>query len=211
MIFVACTAMCALSIFVPSVAVEIGGVTVSKRASLSLWQASTNTDIAKRIVGAFNGNSKRRLGEALTAALLPHARGGLRGHLDDAHSALEAVDVSDSDIDTGGRVLEIVLFGFFMLAGVAIAVVFVELMRPAIRRKRVIIALVLSVVVAALAIGFHLLCREGVWQANDSIGKDALGLAAGAWLMPVMGVGALAALVTVLVMMQRLQKSVPAA
>src|SRR5262249_2918173 len=159
--FVACTAVCAVSIFVPSV--EVSGLTWSKRASLSLWQASTNTDVAKRIVTAFNGNSKRRLGEAFTAALLPHTRGGLRGHLDDAHSALEAVDVSDSDIDTGGRALEVVLFGFFALAGVAIGVVFAELMRSEIRRKRIVIALVLSVLIAALAVGFHLMCREGVW------------------------------------------------
>jgi hypothetical protein len=210
-IFVACTLVCGLSIFVPSVEVQIGRVALSKRTSVSLWQASTNTAVAKRVVAAFNGNSKRRLGEAVTAALLPYVKGSAHGHLDDAHSALESVDVTDSDIDTGGRVLEILLLGFLALGGVAIGLVFAELMRPEIRRKRVAIALAVSVLIAALSIGFHLVCREGVWQANDSLGKDAFGLATGAWLMPVMGVGALGALIAVLVIQRRRQKSVPAA
>jgi len=118
--------------------------------------------------------------------------------LGDARDAMDTLDdVSEDDVRTAGTWFAVAL-GVLLALDAAIAlVVFTQLMSGAYRRSRMVAALVGSVLVAAIAIALHALCRVAVWEANEEIGRSALALAPGAYVIPL---AAIAALVTAVVL-----------
>jgi hypothetical protein len=93
--------------------------------------------------------------------------------LGDARDAVDTLDdVSEDDVRTAGTWFAVAL-GVLLALDAAIAlVVFTQLMSGAYRRSRMVAALVGSVLVAAIAIALHALCRVAVWEANDEIGRS---------------------------------------
>lgn len=192
--FVLCAVLGAIGVFMPSIDLRFGGRAVTRRAQLSLHAASTDRELVRNLIAAYHRSSKRQLGGQLVRAVTPRASGRPRAALEDARDAMAALDdVSDDDVRTAGMIFTIVLWALLGLDAVMAALVFTELMRGAFRRGRLIAALAASVVVAAIAVALHLACREAVWEANDEVGRTAVVLAAGAYVIPFSGVAAMIA------------------
>jgi hypothetical protein len=201
-IFVACAVVVLVAVFVPSIAVEVHGFT-PRKASLSLYKISTDRGIARALFGRYSHSQGRKVGEALTAALVPRM-GSNKVHLDDAQDAMSTLDeLSDEDVKHAGWAIMGAVWALILLSIVMAGLVIGELVRPEVRTRRTIVAAVLSLVVAALGVGAHLGCGEAVFQANDEIGRDLLALAVGAYLLPVAAVVAFGAIVTANVLARR--------
>ena len=204
-VVVVCALVGAAGMFLPSVELQVGGTSFGRRTSLSLYQAHSDREFVRRFVASYGKSSGRRTGEALAAVLLPHAWGRTKGHIDDAHSAMTTLDeVGDDDIKTVYRILTIAIWAFLTLQTIIAALVFGEMTDGTRRRGRLIAALVMSIVVTAVGVAIHLICREAVWQANDNLGYDAIGLAVGAYLIPIAAIGGSIAMVVLLVRSRKL-------
>jgi hypothetical protein len=200
--FVVCAAIAALGVFLPSIELEVHGVTV-RRASLSLYRISRERELARALFGRYSRSEGRRVGEALTAALVPRL-GANKAHLDDAQDAMQTLDeLSDADVRHAGQAISAAVWALLALSIAMAGLVLVELLRDAYRTRRAVYACLIAVVDAALAVGMHLGCREAVWQANDQIGRELLALAAGAYILPLAATSALAAIVTASVLARR--------
>ena len=201
-VFIACAAVALICVFLPSIELSVHGIT-TRRATLSLYKVSTDRDLARALFGRYSRSSGRRVGEALTSALVPRM-GSNKAHLDDAQDAMSTLDeFSDADVKHAGWAITSAVWALIVLSIGMAALVLGELLRHEYRTRRAIYAALIAVVVAALAIGSHLGCREAVWQANDEIGRDLMSLAAGAYLLPLAGLGALAAIITANVLARR--------
>jgi hypothetical protein len=198
--FVLCAALVAIGVFLPSIDVQLGGRAVTKRAQLSLYAASTDRELVRKLIASYHRSGKRQLGSELVRTVTPRASGRPRAALEDARDAMAALDgVSDDDARTAGTIFTVVLWTLLGLDAVMAGLVFGELMRGAYRRGRLIAALAASVVVAAIAVALHLACREAVWEANDEVGHTAVVLAAGAYAIPVAAVAGLVAAIVLVV------------
>jgi hypothetical protein len=203
-IFVVCAAVSAAGVFLPSIELHAGSYSLGKRGTLSLYQANTDRDFIRHVFAAYHASSRKKLGEALLSEMLPHAGGKLHGHLDDVHSAMTSVDdVSDDDIRTATIALAIAIWAVLALQFAMAALVVHQLMRERFTGKRLIAALAMAVVVAAIAVVAHIIVREAVWEANDDIGKDVVAVSYGAYIMLVTAIAAVAAGATCVVMHYR--------
>lgn len=201
-IFIACAAIALVCVFLPSMQLSVHGITTHK-ATLSLYKISRDRDLARALFGRYSQSQGRRVGEALTSTLVPHM-GSNKAHLDDAQDAMSTLDqFSDADVKHAGWAITAAVWALIVLSIVMAGLVLAELLRHEYRTRRAVYAGLISLFVAALAVGAHVGCREAVWQANDEIGRDLLELAAGAYLLPVAGLGALAAIVTANVLARR--------
>jgi hypothetical protein len=199
--FVLCAALGAIGVFLPGVDLQLGGRAVTRHARLSLHTASTDRELVRRLIAAYHHSSKRHMGTELVRTVTPRATGRSRAALEDARDAMAALDeVSDDDVRTAGLIFTFVLWTLLGLEAAIAALVFGELMRGAYRRGRLIAALVGSVVVTAIAVALHLACREAVREANDEVGRSAIVLAPGAYVIPI---AAIAALVAAIVLVAR--------
>jgi len=201
--FVLCTVLGLLGVFVPCVGAEGAGRLLGRRATLSLYQVEHDRAIVRRFFAAYAASSSRKLGEAITAALVPKL-GAHAMHLDDAQSAMESLDqVQAGDVDTGIHVFIAVFWGLLALQVIAIAIVFAGLMRESFGKGRLAAALVVAVVIAAIAIALHVGLRQAVWEANDEVDVTAFGLSGGAYLLPAGAIGAVIAAVALLAVRAR--------
>lgn len=197
--FVACMLFGVIAVFLPSVQVEVSGTAVSRRATLSLYRAETNREVVRRWLQGYGRSQSKRVGGALVAVLLPHTKGAVNDHLDDVSSAMTDLEgVSDDDVKTAGRILTVLLWTIIALHVLAGGLVVRGLVQGA-RRASVIAALVLAVVIAAVGVGLHVGWAAAVFEVNDEIGHDVLGLASGAWVSPAAGLGALVAVIAILI------------
>jgi len=209
--FVVCAVLCVVAIFVPAVELRIDGGSVSRKTSLSLYQISTSRDVVRGYLGAYKRAPGRKLGEGVTAALMPRVTRGLRGHLGDLRDAMTTLDdVDDKDVVTAGRILTATVWSLLALIAVMTGIVFSDTMRERYRRGRTTVVVALALVVAAAAIAVMLAAREAVWQANDELGRDIIGVAFGAYMLPVAALGALAAGIVQLVKLVRLRRQLQA-
>ena len=191
--FVLCAALGAIGVFLPSIQLRPGGAAVSKRVELSLYKVASDRAVARRLIAAYRASHHRRLGADLVHSVSPRVGGRARAALDDARDALTAVDdVSDDDVRTAGIVLVAALCALLGLDAIMAALVFGELMRGSRRRGRYVAAMTASLLAAAIAIALHLACREAVWQANDEVGRSALSLGPGAYVLPLAALAAFA-------------------
>lgn len=202
-VFVLCSVLGAIALFLPSLEVQVGGHAV-KRSKLSLYQASTKREFVAAMFARYHKLPGRGLGIAAAGALIPKVGHVAGDALDDAKSAAETLDdVSDADVGLGGKVLVALVWIMLALHVLAAAQVGGQLMSERIRGRRIAIAAVLGTLAAACAIGVHLVCRAAVFEANDEIGATWLALASGQYLMIGAAIGGLAALIATCVLVAR--------
>ena len=183
-VFVLCAALGAVGVLLPSIELQVRG-SVIKRAELSLYKLASDRAMARRLLVAYRGSSHRRVGAQIVHAVSPRVGGRARATLDDVRGAMDTLDdVSDDDARLAGRMLVATLCALLGLEAIAAGLVFGELMRGSFRRGRHVAALLAALLVAAIAIALHLVCREAVWQANDELGRSALSLGSGAFVIP---------------------------
>jgi hypothetical protein len=200
-VFVLCTALGAVAVFLPSVELQLGGAAVSKRTQLSLHTASTDRALVRRLLTAYRHSERRRIGGAIVRKVTPRVGGRARAALDDARDAMDTLDdVTDDDVRTATTAFLITLWTLLGLNAVMLLLVFPPLMRGTFRRGRMAAALVAALLVAAIAVALHVACREAIWEANDELGRTALVLAPGAYALPI---ATLAGLVSAIVLVAR--------
>ena len=189
-LFIGCALIVLISVFLPALRPRaVHGFTI-RRASVSLYKASTDRELARALFGKYTRSSSRRIGESVTNALVPRL-GKNKAHLDDAQDAMQTLDqFDDDDVRHAGWALTAAVW-FLILASLAMVVAFAaELSRKAFRPRRALVVAIGALVVAILAVGAHLGCREAVWQANDEIGYETLELGLGAYLLAISGCAA---------------------
>ena len=214
-LFVACAALAVVSVFLPSLQVEVHGFT-GKRTSVSLYKAVHDRQLARALFGRYRRSAGRSWGEAATAVLVPRM-GKHKVHLDDAQDAMETLDeLDDDDVRHAGQALAVAVWTLLGACALMAMLVTAELVGTTSRARRMWGAAALSVLVALLAIGALLGCREAAWQANDELGTHNVVLGIGAYLLPVMACGALVAITSAIVLQrrarraQRMQRASPA-
>jgi hypothetical protein len=199
-VFVIAAVVGAVGVLLPSVELQLGGKSVSRRTQISLYTASRDRELVRRLVVAYHASSKRKLSGDLVRTAAPRVGGRLRSALEDARDAIDTLDdTSDDDIRTAGTVFTVALGALLALDALTILMVFPSLMRASFRRGPLIAALVAAVLATAVSIALHLACREAVWRANDEVGRTTVALAAGAYVIPLaalVSLGAAIALVT---------------
>lgn len=206
--FVVCTLFGAIGVFLPSFELRVRSQFLGRHTTLSLFQASNNREFARKMLYGYHRSSGKRVGAAVTAALMPRVGGRIKSHLDDVRDAMSTLDdVSDEDAKTGGTVLVITVWTLLFLHVLMAGLVFTDTARGVLRRGRVIAAAGVSVVVTVAAIAIHVVSRQAVWEANDEIGKSFVDLGMGAYMMVVSAVGGLAAIAVVLAMLIRSRRS----
>ena len=197
-VFVLAAMLGAVGAFLPSVELQLAGKSVSRRTQISLYTASRDRDVVRKLLATYHASSKRQLGADVIRQVSPHVGGRVRSALEDARDAMDTLDdTSDDDVRTAGTVFTASLAALLALDGLMILLVFPQLMRGSYRRGPLVAALVASVLAAAVAVALHLACRHAVWQANDEVGRTTLVLAAGAYVIPLaalVGLGAAIAL-----------------
>lgn len=194
--YVLCAVLVAVAIFLPCLDLRAAGGAVSKRTERSLHQISRDRALIHRMLVAYHGSAKRKVGTKIIHAVTPRASGRARAALEDARDAMDTLDdVTDDDIKHAGTVLTITLWAVIGLEAALILLVFPQLMRGTFRRSRFVLALLGALVVAAVAIALHLVLREAVWQVNDEISHTILVLGPGAYAMPLAAIAALIAAV----------------
>src|ERR1041385_8785086 len=139
-----------IGVFVP--ATEVRGVSAfTKKASLSLYQITSNRDFVRKLIAGYHKSNGHRMGSALAAALtVPHL-GKTREVIDDVHDATTTLDdVSESDAKTLGHVIVATTWIFLALCVVMGIVVLAEAVNGHYRRKRLIAGAAIALVVAAI-------------------------------------------------------------
>jgi len=200
-----CVLLALAAVFMPSLEARIDGVTFGRRGTMSLYKASTERALARRLFASYARSKGRRYGEALATALLPRVKSRLHAVVDDIGSAMSTLDeVTDDDVRTGGTVLVIAIWAFLGLELLLGGVVLGESLRDDPRRGRLIAAIAIALIAAAIAIALHLVCREAAWEANDELGTEVVALGIGAYVLPVASLGGLVAAIVLLV--QRLRR-----
>jgi hypothetical protein len=198
-VFVIAAAVGAVGVFLPSIEVRLGGKSVSRRTEISLYTASRNRELARRLVVAYHASEKRKLGGDIVRTVSPRVGGRARSVLEDARDAMDALDdTRDDDVRTAGIVFTVALIALLAIDGLMILLVFPPLMRGSFRLPTLIAALATSVLGTAIALAMHLGCRIVVWRANDEVGTSTLALGPGAYVIPaaaLLGFGAVIVLI----------------
>jgi len=197
---IVCLAVAALAVFLAGIELRVAGVAISHRTELSLYQIAGDRELVRRAVVEYHRHASRGTGKAVLAALVPRTRGAIRDAADDDHSALDTLDeISERDADHAGIALRTAVWGFLALCALAAVLVFPDLVAGELRRRRVVLALIVALLLAIVGVAFHLGLREAVWQANDEVGHTVVGLGAGAWALAIGSVGAFASAVVVVI------------
>lgn len=194
--YVLCAVLVAVAIFLPCLDLRAGGGAVGKRTERSLHQISGDRALIHRMLVAYHGSAKRKIGTKIIHAVTPRAAGRSRAALEDARDAMDTLDdVTDDDIKHAGTVLTITLWALIGLEAALVLLVFPQLMRGTFGRGRLVLALLGALVIAAVAIALHLVLREAVWQVNDELSHTILVLGPGAYVLPLAAIAALLAAV----------------
>ena len=210
---IAFAVMSAVGVFLPGVVMEVGGVRIARKASVSLYRAAADRELARSLLQRYARSGGRQTGEKLADKLLEHGGSHARKlHVDDARDAMSTLDeVSDDDVKTAGRALVAITAIYLALAAVIVALLFGDTMRGAYSKRRAIVTVVLGAVLAAIAIAVHVGWSAVAFEANDELGVSSFALGIGAWVMPVCAVGALASAIALLVLRVRAKPDAQAA
>ncbi len=198
-VFVIAAVLGAVGVFLPSVELQLGRKSVSKRTQISLYTASRDRELVRRLIAAYHTSSKRKLSGDIVRTVSPRVGGRVRSVLEDARDAMDTLDdTSDDDVRTAGAAFTAALAALLALDAVMILLVFPSLMRGTFRRGPLLGALVASLLATAIAGALHLACREAVWRANDEVGVPTVALAAGAYVIPLAALVSFAAAIALL-------------
>src|SRR5437879_5271253 len=135
---VVCALIGATGVFLPSLEVEIHGIALGRRTSVSLYQAREDRDVVRRLLAAYRHSKGRRTGEAIAGSSMPRLVKS-RLHLDDARDAMSSLDdISDADIRHVGTILAIAIWAFLALEAVVAGLVFVGAVRGAHTKRHLV-------------------------------------------------------------------------
>ena len=202
--FIICTLVGVAGVFVPAVGLRTTVGPLARKTSLSLWQASNDKELVRRFVASYGKSSSKRYGAALIAVLGPHVHGRVKSNLDDAHDAMETLDtLHDDDVVTGARAFQIALWVFLGLHAVMGFLIFSNLMDGRYRTRTLVLSILASVVVSAMAIAIYWACGEAVFEANDELGLEVVTTRIAATLLPLAALGGLVSLLVLAVLRAR--------
>ncbi len=203
-VFLLCAVVSAAAVFMPNIEIQLGGKSLGKHMSLSLYDISTKRDDVRRFFAVYSAVHGKKKAEAVLGRLANHVGKRVKSHVDDVRDAMETLDeVTDQDVETVAKILTITMWSFLVVSGIMVALMFVETMRATLRRSRVIVALVMAVIAATVAVGIHITYRQVIAEANDELGGHPFALSVGAYVLPLAAIAALAAIVVALVQLQR--------
>ncbi|MEO8553130.1 MAG: hypothetical protein ABI678_24325 [Kofleriaceae bacterium] len=199
-IFIVCAVVTALSVFMP--VLEVGGTAiVSKRQTLSLHGAAENRKLVRKLLAASRHSHALRLGSVALGKAMPHAGGRTKDVLEDAGDAYDTLSgISDDDAKQAGRGLLALTWILIGLCAAMLALVFFDVVGGVFHRGRIIGALVLSLIVAALGVAVRIGLGMVVFEANDELGATAVSLGTGALVMQLAAVSAFLVGVALLVL-----------
>lgn len=206
-IFVVAAAVTALGVVLPLL--EVAGHVISKRETLSLHDAANNRALVRKLLGAYRKHEAIR---QVVGGITPHTGGRVKGYLEDADDAMDTLSgISDDDAKQAGRALVILTWFVIGLAALMIALVFFDVVGGVYHRGRIIGALALAVVLAAVSVSLRIGCGVVVFEVNDEIGSEAVRLGITTTVMPIASITALACAIVLLVLHVRSRRSPSAA
>jgi hypothetical protein len=206
-IFVVAAAVTALGVFLPLL--EVAGHVISKRETLSLHAAANDRALIRKLLGAYRRHEAMR---HVVGGITPHTGGRVKGYLEDAGDAMDTLSgISDDDAKQAGRALVVLTWFVVGLAALMIALVFFDVVGGVYHRGRIIGALVLAVVLAAIAVALRIGCGMVVFEINDEIGSEAVRLGIATIVMPVASITALACAIVLCVLHVRSRRTPSAA
>ncbi|GEM_PF-1531128 len=206
-LLIVAAAVTALGVVMPMIEAPLGGRVMSKRETLSLRGAASNRKLVRRLLAAYHGNRATQVGGSVIGKVLPHA-GRAKEYLGDASDAMDTLSgISDDDITHAGTALLALTWIVLGLCGLTIALVFFDAVNGRYQRGRVIGAMIVSVLVAAIAIAIRIGCGLVVFEANDEVGRSLTSRGYGATLMPIAAIVAVGSAIALLVMVERLVRS----
>jgi hypothetical protein len=204
-VLVACCALAAIGVFFPAIEARPGlaeklGHRVARHSTLSLYQAASDRQLARRLLAVYRASHGAAVGTRLVGAIDPVARGRLKDALDDAHDAMDALGgISDDDAKTIGTVVAVAIWVFLTVQVITALIVLWQAVGGIYRRGRIAGVLVLSVIGTAMAIAMWIACKQIVFEINDEVSAAITELGSGAWLILVGGTGALIAGIALLI------------
>jgi len=199
-IFIVCAVVTALSVFMPVLAVG-GSTIVLKRQTLSLHGAAENRKLVRKLLAASRHSHALKLGSVALGKATPHAGGRTKDYLEDASDAYDTVSgISDDDVKQAGRGLLALTWILIGLCAAMTALVFFDVVGGVFHRGRIIGALIISLIVAALCVAVRIGLGMVVFEANDELGAAAVSLGGGALVMPLAAISAVLFCVGLLVL-----------
>jgi hypothetical protein len=203
-LLVACCALAGLGVFFPAIEARpelTAHVTrVAHRTSLSLYQAASDRQLARRLLAAYRASRGQRAGIQLVSAMDMHAHGRTKDALDDARDAMDTLGgISDDDAKTIGTAVAAAVWTFLIVLGVIALLALVQSVSGSYSRGRIIFALVLAVIAAAMAVAMSIACKQVVFEVNDEVSYAVVELGRGAYVIAAGGIGALLAAIALLI------------
>ena len=199
--FIVCAVVAALSVFMPVLDVPVAGHVMSKRETLSLHGAASNRRLIRKLLAAYRHNSAARMSGAVADKLAPHARGRAKDYLEDAGDAMDALSgISDEDAKQAGRALLALTWIVIGLCALMAALIFFDVVTGIFHRGRIIGALVVAILVAAIAIAIRIGCGMVAFEANDELGAAVVELGVATIAMPAAAISAVLSGIALLVL-----------
>jgi hypothetical protein len=205
--FVVCTTVATIAIFIPALELHIGGKRVGKTESLSLWDLNTSREKLASLVAGFRESKARKAG-AKIAGKVADKLGSKAAR--DLRDSLEGVDtVSDSDVQTIGKVMSVATWTLLGLNLLALLVLFGDTVKGRFRKGRVIVAAIAAFLTTGITVALGIGFSQGASQGNAEIGRELLSTRAGTYLMPLFAIAAFIASIVLLVQIVRASSVVP--
>ena len=196
-LLIAAAVTCALGVFLP--VLEVAGHVVSKRETLSLHDAANNRRLVRKLLATYRKSEALHLDHAI-GKVSPHA-GRAKEYLEDTSDAMDTLNgISDEDAKQAGRALVILCWIVIGIAAMSVALIFFDVVSGTFHRGRIIGAVLVTLILAALAVAIRIGCGLVAFEANDEIGAEVVRLGIAATLMPVAAVVAFGSAVTLLVL-----------
>lgn len=174
---------------------------MSKRQTLSLHGASQNRKLVRKVLAASRRSDMLKMGNAALGKASSHAGARTRSVIEDAGDAYDTLSgISDEDVQQAGRGLVALTWIIIGLCAAMIALVFFDVVGGVFHRGRIIGAIVVSLIVAAIGVAVKIGIGMVVFEANDDLGTSAFSLGVAAWVMPLAAISALLACIALLVL-----------
>jgi hypothetical protein len=200
-VFIVCAVVAALSVFMPVLDVPVAGHVMSKRETLSLHGAASNRRLIRKLLAAYRHNSAARIGGAMVDRVTPHASGRAKDYLEDAGDAMDALSgISDEDAKQAGRALLVLTWIVIGLCALMAALIFFDVVTGIFHRGRIIGALVVAILVAAIAIAIRIGCGMVAFEANDELGAAVVERGVATIAMPAAAISAVLSAIALLVL-----------
>ncbi len=194
---VLCTVLAGVAVMFPAMRLDVGGHLLGKRSEISLYKISTDREMVRSMLAVYHRSKQRKLADTLFHKVAAHLGGHLhraKDSIDDVVDAMDTLDdLSDADIKTAAIAYTAAFWSLLVLIAMQVLSVFPIAIRGVAGRARRVFAVLVALLIAALAVGFHLGCREAVWEVNDEFSRTVMSLAPAAYVLPAAAIVALLA------------------